>query len=56
MELALEKLKKFLEFQIKTYQKPNYIEIEFRRARKNDRKVDRKLTESKYLSLISDRL
>lgn len=29
METALAQLKKFLEFQIKTYQKANYIEIEF---------------------------
>ena len=29
MESSLIKLKEFLEFQIKTYQKPNHIEIEF---------------------------
>ena len=29
MESSLTQLKKFLEFQIKTYQKPNHIEIEF---------------------------
>ncbi len=29
MESALAQLKKFLEFQIKTYQKPNHIEMEF---------------------------